>query len=107
MSQIARPLEASVKFVDDLERLTLMRAISLVWIHEIHIDRRYEHSRTLPDLIKHEQYHHTLLWKRVDQTSKSRRFLMAIWNNVWDQYDVYRLLFKWYIQRLRYGKETT
>lgn len=104
MSKIPRPIEAKVKFVDDLERLTLMRAFSLVWIHEIHIDRRYEHSRTLPDLIRHEQYHHTILWRRVEEKSRLKRFFMAIWNNLWDAYDVYRLLLKWAIQRWRYGK---
>lgn len=88
-------------FVENLERLTLCRAFSLVWIHEIHVDKKYEHSDILDDLIKHEKYHHKLLWERIEKKHRTQRIAYALWNNLWDFFDVNYLDIKWAIQGVR------
>jgi len=90
-----READPRVIFVDGLEGMILAKAISLVWINEIHIDKKYMINRRLPDILEHEKYHHYILWKRYKTKSRFKRNALVFYNNLWDQLDVLRLYLKW------------
>jgi hypothetical protein len=88
--------EPKVKFIEGLERLIGCRAISLVWIHEIHIDSKYQNKPILNELIAHEKKHHALLWKAYNEKRRWKRILILCYNNLWDTFDVFSKLLKWF-----------
>lgn len=99
-SMTEEPKEPTIRFVENLEALTLCKAFSLVWINEIHIDKKYEKASCLNDLINHEKYHHRILWKRYYTRRKWKRILLILYNNVWDCFDVLYLELKWMCHRI-------
>ena len=84
----------TVKFVPDLEKLSGMSGICFPWVHEIHIDAKYENTEMGKMIIAHEMKHYRLAWQRYNEKHKLRRTLLLFYNNLWDTFDVMRIELK-------------
>jgi hypothetical protein len=89
----------TVKFFPDLAKLSGIGGICLPWIHEIHIDAKYQDTEKGKMIIEHEIKHYRLAWKRFNEKGKLRRTLILLYNNLWDFFDVYLIELKNWLRR--------
>jgi len=90
----------TVKFVPDLEKLSGMSGICLPWIHEIHIDAKYQNTEMGNMIIEHEMKHYILAWKRFNEKRRLRKMMLLFYNNLWDTFDVFRIQFKSWLREI-------
>ena len=90
----------TVKFIPNLEKLVGMSGICLPWIHEIHIDAKYQNTPMGDMIIEHEMKHYILAWKRYNEKGKLRKMMLLLYNNLWDFYDIYRIELKSWLRRV-------
>jgi hypothetical protein len=82
--------EPKIKFV---ENLFCGNAISLGWIREIHIDKKFEHHKHLSKIIAHERKHQIYYDKWVAEKSENKKAWILIKNNIWDFFSCWKLAF--------------
>ena len=90
----------TVKFVPDLEKLVGMSGMCFPWIHEIHIDAKYQNTPMGDMIIEHEMKHYRLAWKRFNEKGKLRKMMLLFYNNLWDTFDVVRIELKSWLRRV-------
>jgi hypothetical protein len=86
-----------VKFFENMEELTGVLAECIVWIPEIHVDAKYEHSLKLAEILRHERRHYDLLIQLLSEKSVWRRCKLRLVNNLWDFCSSVKFFGKWFL----------
>jgi hypothetical protein len=89
-----------VKFIPDMEKLAGISGIALPWIHEIHIDAKYQNTEMGQSIIEHEMKHYRLAWKRFNEKGKLRKMMLFFYNNLWDFFDIIRIELESWLRRV-------
>lgn len=88
--------ELFVRFVEGLRKGYGANAFCCAWIDEIHVDVTLKDHPALDDMIKHEKKHYRFFQRIMATNSSVKAYLLMVWNNVWDFFDVIRIHFKYY-----------